>query len=485
MSRQDGIKAIAAELRQRAHDEDWTAWQLADAIHSVCGVNLLQAHRLARGWTLETAVRNLQAIHGARVTVQQLSGWENSSYKPSDDNRDRLCRLYATRPDRCGFGTDHTPEEELDRAAAGGETEIRERPGRLHMIRDDHGFDGVEVRRRTALRAALAGLTGSVLTPDATAALAKIRQSMQARLDTSTISITTLDDLEEVAAGYGYSYQTTPPMELLIDAVLDFDDVQSVLSRPQPLEFQRRLHRISAQLAGVAGIALVQSGQRHEARAWFNVAHLAADETGDRALRGWIVARQAVIPYYFGSPRTALALARKARAIAGAGLSSTSAWAPSLEARALARTGQVAEALSVIEQARKAFDRLPDSETDNTAYGYTDRQLRWHEGSVYTAVGHTDRAMETLDTAYDMYSPTERLDRALIRLDRATCLVLDGEVEEACRSAIDLLLNMPDQHRTGIVVERATQFAAAVRGSAIRSVGEFCEVLREVSATTQ
>jgi tetratricopeptide (TPR) repeat protein len=325
-------------------------------------------------------------------------------------------------------------------------------------------------------------VAGTVLAPATLETLAQVRNGMRLRLDRMSVSVATLDQWEEAAASYGYSYQTTAPMDLLFDAVLDFDEVQKALAQVQPLEFQRRLLRISAQLAGIAGIALVQAGERREAQEWFHVAHLAADETGDRALRGWVIARQAVIPFYFGSPRTALALAHKARTVAGATASSTAAWAPSLEARALARINRASEARAAMGEAKKAFLRLSASDTDNTAYGYTERQLRWHEGSMYTALGEVDKATEALTAAHRLYSPTEHLDRALITFDQLTC-VARRDVGAASRDAAQLLLEMPDEHRPGIVVSRAHQFDAEIpsRASSLAEVRQFREALKVLS----
>lgn len=215
-----------------------------------------------------------------------------------------------------------------------------------------------------------------------------------------------------------------------------------MLEQSQATDARARLCRVTAQLAGTAGIALVALGEHREARRWYQVAQLAADETGDRALRAWLFAREAVIPFYYGAPAAALALAERARLLAGATICATAAWAPALEARALARLGQHREAQDALRIAQTAFTRLGSADTSDTAYGYTERQLVWHEGSMWTTIGDTRRAQRALHEARGLYGPEEHLDRALITMDEATSLIGVGEVSIACRETERLLLGL-------------------------------------------
>jgi len=77
-------------------------------------------------------------------------------------------------------------------------------------------------------------------------------------------------------------------------------------------------------------------------------------------------------------------------------------------------------------------------------------------------IGDTRRAQASLQAARDLYAPDEHLDRALISMDEATCLIGVGEVSVACRETEQLLLGLPREHLTGIVVNRARDLLAAV-----------------------
>ncbi|MCA1222721.1 hypothetical protein [Streptomyces sp. 8L] len=134
--------------------------------------------------------------------------------------------------------------------------------------------------------------------------------------------------------------------------------------------------------------------------------------------------------------------------------------------------------------AHKAFGRLGSAETSDTAYGYTERQLAWHDGSMWTTLGDTRRAQSSLAKAHDLYAPTEHLDQALIAMDEASCLMQVGETSVACRETEILLLGLPEEHRTGIVISRARELLASVpvRSRTHPAVRDLHEVLETTAA---
>ncbi|MGW4810575.1 hypothetical protein ACWEPB_02870 [Kitasatospora cineracea] len=461
-------RSTAAQLRATAEADGWSSWALVQRISEQAEVSLAQAHRLARGWTLAQACAAYRELRGP-VTVQQMSSWETGAVRPGEAHLDGLCQLYRTRPDRLGWGRDYTPTDQPDSPAV-------HPPLSGQVARRGHAAAPAEQR---AILQDLLGSLGPTLPGQVLNALAGARQGMTETLSDG-LAETTIDQLERSAAELGQAYQVVPPGQMLGGAVLDFVEVQQVLSRRQPADRRSRLCHVAAQLAGAAGIALVALGSQREAREWFRVAQLAAEETGDRALRAWLLAREAVIPFYNGNPAAAAVLAERARMVAGSTVCATAAWAPALEARSLARLGRDEDARAAMTIAVRAFDRLDERHTSDLAYGYTLRQLRWHVGSMHTALGDTRRAHLALDEALGMYSPAERLDRALITLDQADGLIGVGEVTTGAQVGIDALESLPDEHRTGIVVSRAREVLAEVPARAGRSaaVAELRELVQ-------
>src|SRR6266536_1909514 len=149
------------------------------------------------------------------------------------------------------------------------------------------------------------------------AAADQLRREMDDALLDRTVSVTMLDHREETTAGYGALYMTAPPLRLLCDVLLDFSDVRRMCAAHQPIACAERLCRLAVQLAGLTAIAMIDLGDQRLARSFFRTARTAADETGDRRLRAWVAAREALVPLYYGDPREAAALARAATDMAG------------------------------------------------------------------------------------------------------------------------------------------------------------------------
>jgi hypothetical protein len=101
--------------------EGWSRDRVVDEIvRGVPGVSALEAHRIAWGWTRKQASLAIDhhyerdGLLGPRVMASEICGWEHGRHLPNAERQDYLCRVYHTRPDRLGFGRDHT------RPAGGG-----------------------------------------------------------------------------------------------------------------------------------------------------------------------------------------------------------------------------------------------------------------------------------------------------------------------------------------------------------------------------
>src|SRR5712691_214129 len=146
----------------------------------------------------------------------------------------------AGRPGRHGRGCG-TP------AAAG--LARRNRSGRrgADLAREpDDAADDDELRR-TLLR--LIADSGTGVDSRLLGAVDRVRRRMDDALLGATVSATMIDQWEETTAGYGRQYLTVPPLRLLCDALLDFDDVRRMCEQRQPIDFEERLCRLAGQLA--------------------------------------------------------------------------------------------------------------------------------------------------------------------------------------------------------------------------------------------
>ena len=95
-------------------------------------------------------------------------------------------------------------------------------------------------------------------------------------------------------------------------------------------------------------------------------------------------------------------------------------------------------------------------------FGYTERQLLFHQGDALVTLGDYRGADDAFGQAMRLYSPAEFLDRSLVTLGQARARLQAGEPEEALRLSRDTLLGLPGQHRPGIVLRAARSLGEAV-----------------------
>ena len=338
-----------------------------------------------------------------------------------------------------------------------------------------------DVVRRTLLR--LMADPGAAMDGRFFGAAERIRRRLDEALLGATVSVAMLDHWEGMTGEYGRQYMTVPPMRLLCDVLLDLGDVRRMCEQRQPLEFVERLCRLAARLAGLAGMTMIDAGDHRLARSFFSTARTAADETGDRHLRAWVAVRESLVPLYYGDPAQAAAAARAAADVAGHQPCVAGVMAPVVEARALARLArtrsggnlrgdiggrggaggaEVRRASAALDQAHEALDQLPEEERRDTVFGYTERQLLFHQGDALVTLGDNRGADDAFGQALRLYSPAEFLDRSLVTLGQARGRLQAGEPEEALRLSRDTLLGLPAQHRPGIVLRAARSLGEAV-----------------------
>jgi tetratricopeptide (TPR) repeat protein len=331
-------------------------------------------------------------------------------------------------------------------------------------------------------------------------AIERIRRRLDEALLGATVSVAMLDHWEGMTGEYGRQYMTVPPMRLLCDVLLDLGDVRRMCEQRQPLEFVERLCRLAARLSGLAGMTMIDLGDQRLARSFFSTARTAADETGDRHLRAWVAIREAFVPLYYGDPAQAAAAARASADIAGHQPCVAGVMAPVLEARALARlararsggslpgtvagrggagAAEVRRASAALDRAHEALDQLPEEERRDTAFGYTERQLLFHQGDALVTLGDHRGADDAFGQALRLYSPAEFLDRALVALGQARCRLQAGQPEEALRLSRETLLGLPSQHRPGLVLREAQSLgeAVAAKHGDFPAVRDYREVL--------
>jgi transcriptional regulator with XRE-family HTH domain len=523
---------IAAKIHDGCAPTAGTSWIRARRL--ALGISLADVVAQVRAWYVSEG----RAV--PRFSETLLSAYESGQKRPGPEYLHYLCAVYRADPpdlgypDPCFCGRGHGDE----RAAAGapaapaGVAELagagrsaghppappgqpaagpgpEGRPGLVPVgragpypaavqpasaghgeaaaVADSGPEDDDDVVRRMLLRL-IADPTVAVDGPFF-GAVARIRRRMDDALVGGTVSAIMLDQWEEATVGYGRQYMTVPPLRLLCDVLLDFGDVRRMSERRQSLELSERLGRLAGRLAGLIGMIMINVGDPRLARSFFRTARSAADDTGDRHLRAWVTVREALVPLYYGDPVEASVLARAGAGLAGRHPCAAGVMAPVLEARALAwaaarredasSASALRQARSLLGPAHQALDRLPAAERGDTAFGYTQRQLLFHEGDTLVMLGDHRGAEQAFTWSLDLYAPDEILDRSLISLGRARCRLEADEPEEALRLGLDTLLAVPPGYRSEIMMRAARSLAdtVAVRHGGQRAVREYREAL--------
>ena len=529
-----------------------TAAAIHDQCGPVFGTTWIRARRMALGIALADVVAQIRARYEAegrtppRFSETLLSAYESGQKRPGPEYLHYLCAVYQADPEDLGYqdpcfcGNRHRKRADLaagtDAVATGRRlTAVRPVPaprdgtgaagGGLPPAGMAAGGGGAvtpvtlvpaaawgeglegegleaggawgegpgaggeaddDVVRRALLR--LIADAGTPVDGRFFGAADRVRRRMDDALLGGSVSATMLDQWEDTACGYGRQYRSAPPLRLLCDVLLDLGDIRRMCEERQPLDFAERLCRLAARLAALSGMTMINIGDQRLARSFFRTARMAADETGDRHLRGWVAVRESMVPLYYGDPGEAAMLARAGGDLAGRNSSVAGVMAPVMEARALAKlaSGENSSVREALERAKAALDRahlalggLAGEVRGDTAFGYTERQLLFHQGDALVSLGDHKGAEKAFGRSLQMYSRCEILDRSLITLGRARCRLEADEPEEALRLSRDTVLALPRQHRSGLVVRTARSLgeSAAAKHGDLPAIREYREAL--------
>jgi tetratricopeptide (TPR) repeat protein len=306
-----------------------------------------------------------------------------------------------------------------------------------------------------------------------------LRQSLHEAVSENALSDASVDDWEQTALRHGTSSRDRPSGLFVADLRADLAELTRDITRCQSSSALRRLTRVAAQMSGLRVLAFVKLNRRAEFRSWARTARVAADEADDPITSAWVRGQEAYGYYYCGDFREAIDVARHAQEIARNIPSVGAAQAAALEARTHATLGLGEAMHAALHRAESILSRLDDSALVASAFGYSEPQFRFHEGSALTRLGDIKSAWKTHDRALELPS-TDYTDRAMTRLDRAECLLRDHDLSGALDYARRTLEDLNAGQRRGIISTRAREIADALPANCqkLPAAREFCELLR-------
>jgi transcriptional regulator with XRE-family HTH domain len=266
------------------------------------------------------------------------------------------------------------------------------------------------------------------------------------------------DEWAAVIATYSRDFATTAPADLLPELSADLDLLRAAAGSQAPAA----LAVPAAELAMLMALTLAGLGKGRAAWRWWRTAQHAADSSGDAAIRSLARSLEAIHGLYERRPRPELLeIADQALALADR---------PDRTARALAARAQVLAVAGRAEEARLALRESvavtaalsAEVLGDTSLFGWPAYRVHCVGSFVFTAVGDTAAAYEAQDRGFDL-CPAEYLrDRAELQLQRAHCLVQDGEVAAGLATAMRVLVELPDQWHTEFLYAAAGRVLSVV-----------------------
>ncbi|MFF5490308.1 transcriptional regulator [Streptomyces virginiae] len=261
------------------------------------------------------------------------------------------------------------------------------------------------------------------------------------------------------------------------DAVLgemreDLALLAAVLRRPHPARDRTDRARTAAGISGLVAIVRHDRGDQADAHRWFATAARAVRESGDRRMTAWVLGRHAMVGLNYGAPGQAARIAAQARREAGARPSGAAALAAAVNARALAAVGDLPGARRAVDDVRTPAEQLDGPESADTWFGYPAQKHHVHLSQAYTLLGDTRAAYRAQDDALALTSSPSVMPRALIAMDTAACLRVDGDPGAAATMAGAVHDRLPPAHRSGLVHSRAQILHRHLDGAPRRLLGD-------------
>ena len=289
-----------------------------------------------------------------------------------------------------------------------------------------------------------------------------IRQWLDGVLSDRSVSPASVEAWEEAVLHHGRATRTRPAAEHLAELSADLADLGMTIRQCRSASSLRSLVRVAAHLSGLTCLLFVKLDERAAFRRWASTARTAAAESGDPATLSWTLAQAAYGHFYSGDLTAAVTTAQQAQALMRRSPFVGAALAAALEARAQATRGRAREARDALGRAETVLAALSPAAVTASAFGYTESQFRFHQGSTYTRLRDTRRALAAQDQALTLCPAADYTDWALTRLDRATCMSQDGDAPAAIAYAIQTAGQLQAGHSEGIIALRADEFVRAL-----------------------
>ncbi|WP_317452633.1 hypothetical protein [Streptomyces sp. CBMA29] len=260
-------------------------------------------------------------------------------------------------------------------------------------------------------------------------------------------------------------------------------EVTDLLQEPQPEAVARRLYRITADLAALAGWMSYDVGLQPTAQKYLVLALHAAKEAGDRPLGAFILSSMSRQMIHLDRPDDALELIHLAQyGSRDSATATTQAMLHSLEARAYANMGQVNKCHRAVRMAEDTWSDSRPAEDPSWISFFNEAELNAENAHSYRDLAYiagrsptyASLAHPVMERAVELFSndPVHQRAYALNLVGLATVHLLQQNPEQAAHCTEDAITvaKRVRSERVNTRIRKTTQ-------SAVRDYGGVAEVV--------
>ena len=281
----------------------------------------------------------------------------------------------------------------------------------------------------------------------------------------------TLEQLHDDVIQVARHYARTPPLHVYGDAKRVRNRGFELLEWTKRTEQEDDLYLLIGQACGLLASVSFDLGNRDAATEQARSAWIYGKHIGHHGVCAWARGMQALIAYWSGRPLEALRFVREAQEYAPPGTPLVRL--RSIEARAWAHLGDLAETTRAIQAAQDAREQAPgpDDLHDSIGgeFGFDEARQARCNGSAYLELGAAEPAIGETRRAIELFAdlpPEQRWFKVEVQahVDLSAAHLLNSELDGA-RQALVPVFAVPPELR----IEGLTQRLGRVRALLVRS----------------
>lgn len=295
--------------------------------------------------------------------------------------------------------------------------------------------------------------------------------------------------LECDTAALAHRYVTQSPTSLHPDIRRLRDSVFRLLQGRQRPKQTADLYVSAGRLCGISAHICLDFGDYSSAATHARTAWACAEASGHNGLRAWVRAVQSLIAYWTGRHSTAVELAQNGRQYLAPG--SIAARLASLEARALAKTGDRSGAAAALVTAEHARQEMQGDDDMPGLFSFPAAKQFAYAGTTHLAIGgnaHVQRAIASAESAITLYRGGDSNDRSVgdlfaAHLDLARAHLIAGDTD-ATETMLAFVLDASPAKHSASIVSRLTDLEAHLEAPQYRGSPQVDRLRERLVSTT-